>query len=106
MSEISLTIDFKTGLAAILILLLLNSVLAMAETALLSARKARLQNLSNQGEPHTGSFLKLDKKQTDLPLSYFHRWYVSPPPPLNWAFLVWNSETVLTDDRINHRVPR
>ncbi|MBI5294565.1 MAG: DUF21 domain-containing protein [Chloroflexi bacterium] len=106
MSEISLTIDFKTGLASIAILLLLNSVLAMAETALLSARRARLQNLSNQGEPHTGSILKLDKKQTALPLGYFHRWYVSPLPPLSWAFIVWNSETVITDDRINHRVLR
>jgi putative hemolysin len=59
MSEISLTIDFKTGLAAILILLLLNSVLAMAETALLSARKARLQNLSNQGDARAQTALKL-----------------------------------------------
>ncbi len=106
MSEISLTIDFKTGQASITILLLLNSVLAMTETALLSTRKARLQNQNNQGEEHTGSVLKLGKKQTAFPLGYFHRWYVSPLPPLKRAFLVWNSETVITDDRINHRVPR
>ena len=59
MSEVSLTIDFNTGLIAIAILLFLNSVLAMAETALLSARKARLQNQSNQGDLRAASALKL-----------------------------------------------
>ncbi|MBI3174575.1 MAG: HlyC/CorC family transporter [Chloroflexi bacterium] len=59
MSEVSLTIDFNTGLAAIAILLFLNSILAMAETALLSARKARLQNQSNQGDLRAASALKL-----------------------------------------------
>ncbi len=59
MSEVSLTIDFNTGLIAIAILLFLNSILAMAETALLSARKARLQNQSNQGDPRAASALKL-----------------------------------------------
>jgi putative hemolysin len=59
MSELSLTVDFKTGLIAIVVLLLLNSVLAMAETALLSARKARLQNLSNQGNLRAQTALQL-----------------------------------------------
>ncbi len=59
MSEIPLEIDFKTGLAAVAILLLVNSVLAMAEAALLSARKARLQNQINKGDERAVTALKL-----------------------------------------------
>ena len=59
MSEIPLKIDFGTGIAAITILLLLNSILAMAETALLSVRKARLQDQSNKGNARAATVLKL-----------------------------------------------
>ena len=59
MSEIPLEINFTNGLIAIAILLLLNGVLAMAETALLSVRKARLQNQSNKGNKRAGIVLKL-----------------------------------------------
>jgi len=44
---------------AIAILLLLNGVLAMAETALLSVRKTRLQNQRNKGDARAGIVLKL-----------------------------------------------
>ena len=59
MSEIPIEVNFTSGLVAIAILLLLNGVLAMAETALLSARKARLQNQSNKGNKRAGIVLKL-----------------------------------------------
>jgi len=59
MSEIPLQINLTSGLIAIAILLVLNSVLAMAETALLSARKARLQNESNKGDARAAIALKL-----------------------------------------------
>src|SRR5512139_1503005 len=59
MSEFGFTIDLRTGLLAILALLLLNGVLAMAEAALLSVRKARLQNQSNQGNARAATVLKL-----------------------------------------------
>jgi len=59
MSEFGFTIDFRTGLIAILILLLLNGILAMAEAALLSVRKARLQHQSNQGDRRAGIVLRL-----------------------------------------------
>ena len=59
MSEIPLEINFTSGLISIAILLLLNGVLAMAETALLSVRKARLQNQSNKGNKRAGIVLKL-----------------------------------------------
>ena len=59
MSEIPLKIDFNAGLIAIAILLLLNGVLALAETALLSVRKVRLHNESNKGNKRAGIVLKL-----------------------------------------------
>jgi putative hemolysin len=59
MSEIPIEINFTYGLITIGILLLLNGVLAMAETALLSVRKARLQNESNKGDKRASAVLKL-----------------------------------------------
>jgi len=59
MSEIPIDINFTGGLIAIAVLLLLNGVLAVAETALLSVRKARLQNQSNKGDIRAGTVLKL-----------------------------------------------
>ncbi|MFT3896008.1 MAG: hemolysin family protein [Anaerolineales bacterium] len=59
MSEIPIQINLTSGLIAIGILLLLNGVLAMAETALLSVRKARLQSESNKGDPRAAIVLKL-----------------------------------------------
>lgn len=59
MSEIPIEIDFNTGLIAIAILLLLNGVLAMAETALLSVRKARLHHQNSSGDARAGVVLKL-----------------------------------------------
>jgi putative hemolysin len=59
MSEIPIEINFTSGLISIAILLLLNGVLAMAETALLAARRARLQNNSNKGDKGASLVLKL-----------------------------------------------
>lgn len=59
MEEIPLHINFTPGLIAIAVLLIVNSVLAMAETALLSSRKARLQNEFNKGDERAGIALKL-----------------------------------------------
>ncbi len=59
MSEFGFSIDLRTGLIAILLLLLLNGLLAMAEAALLSVRKARLQHQSNQGNARAATVLKL-----------------------------------------------
>ena len=59
MSEIPLETDFSAGLIAIAVLLLLNGVLAMAETALLSVRKARLHHQSNEGNKGATAVLKL-----------------------------------------------
>jgi len=59
MSEIPIETNFSGGLIAIAILLLLNGVLAMAETALLSVRKTRLQNQHNKGDERAGVVLKL-----------------------------------------------
>ena len=59
MSEIPIETNFSGGLIAIAILLLLNGVLAMAETALLSVRKTRLQNQFNKGDVRAGLVLKL-----------------------------------------------
>ncbi|HEY6071993.1 MAG TPA: CNNM domain-containing protein [Anaerolineales bacterium] len=59
MSEFGFIIDLRTGLIAILLLLLLNGLLAMAEAALLSVRKARLQHQSNQGNARAATVLKL-----------------------------------------------
>ncbi|GAB4450998.1 MAG: hemolysin family protein [Anaerolineales bacterium] len=59
MSEIPLEIDFTSGLIAIAVLIIVNGLMAMAETALLSSRKARLQNESNKGDPRASIALKL-----------------------------------------------
>jgi putative hemolysin len=59
MPEIPIETNFSGGLIAIAILLLLNGVLAMAETALLSVRKTRLQNQHNKGDDRAGLVLKL-----------------------------------------------
>lgn len=59
MSEIPIETNFSGGLIAIAILLLLNGVLAMAEAALLSVKKTRLQNQHNKGDARAGIVLKL-----------------------------------------------
>jgi len=59
MSEIPIETNFSGGLIAIAILLLLNGVLSMAETALLSVRKTRLQNQHNKGDERAGIVLTL-----------------------------------------------
>jgi putative hemolysin len=59
MSEIPIEINITSGLVIIGILLVFNAVLAMAETALLSARKARLQNEVNKGDARATIVLKL-----------------------------------------------
>jgi putative hemolysin len=59
MEEIPLEFNLTPGLIAIAILLLLNSVLAMTEAALLASRKARLQNEQNKGDERAGIVLKL-----------------------------------------------
>ncbi len=59
MSEIPLQVNFTSGLIAIGVLLLVNGVLAMAEAALLSVRKARLQNQSNKGDKRAERVLLL-----------------------------------------------
>jgi putative hemolysin len=59
MSDISIQTDFTTGLIAIAILLIFNGFLAMAETALLSVRKARLRHQSNEGDKQADVVLKL-----------------------------------------------
>ncbi|MEW6288006.1 MAG: hemolysin family protein [Chloroflexota bacterium] len=59
MSEIPIEINFTSGLTAFVVLLILHGILAMAETALVSARKARLQNESNKGSKGAGIALKL-----------------------------------------------
>jgi putative hemolysin len=59
MSEIPIEINMTPGLITIAILLVLNGFLAMAETALLSSRKARLQNESNKGDEGATAALKL-----------------------------------------------
>jgi putative hemolysin len=59
MSEIPIETNLTPGLITIAILLVLNGILAMAETALLSSRKARLQNESNKGSEKATLALKL-----------------------------------------------
>lgn len=59
MSEIPIEINVTSGLITIGILLVLNAVLAMAEVAFISARKARLQNEINKGSKRAGIALKL-----------------------------------------------
>jgi len=59
MSEIPVEIDITSGLITIGILLVLNAILAMAEVALISARKARLQSELNKGDKRAGIVLQL-----------------------------------------------
>jgi putative hemolysin len=66
MSEIPIETNFSGGLIAIAILLLLNGVLAMAETALLSVKKTRLQNQHNKGDERAGMVLKLIENPTQF----------------------------------------
>ena len=66
MSEIPIEFNFTSGLIAIAVLILVNGVLAMAETALLSARKARLQNEKNKGDDRAGIALKLTENRNQF----------------------------------------
>ncbi|HLO15925.1 MAG TPA: hemolysin family protein [Anaerolineales bacterium] len=59
MEEIPIKLNLVPGLITIGVLLIINSILIMAETALLSSRKARLQNDLNQGDERAGIALKL-----------------------------------------------
>ena len=51
--------EFVTEILIITLLIFLNNILAMSETALLSARKARLQHMSNEGNHRARTALKL-----------------------------------------------
>ncbi len=55
MEEIPLHLNLTPGLITIAILLIINALLIMAETALLSSRKARLQNELNKGDERAAS---------------------------------------------------
>ncbi len=59
MDGIPLKLNLTPGLITIGVLLIINSILTMAETALLSSRKARLQNDLNKGDERAGIALKL-----------------------------------------------
>jgi len=59
MSEIPIEVNITSGLITIGILLVLNAVLAMAEVALISARKARLQSEINKGDKRASIALQL-----------------------------------------------
>jgi len=59
MEEIPLNINLTPGLITIGILLIINAILITVETALLSSRKARLQNELNKGDKRAGIALKL-----------------------------------------------
>ena len=58
-SEIPIQVNLTAGLITIGILLVINGILIMAETALLSTRKARLQNEANKGNHGANIALKL-----------------------------------------------
>jgi len=66
MSEIPIDINLTPGLITIGILLVINAVLIMAETALLSTRKARLQNEVNKGNKRAAIALKLIENPTQF----------------------------------------
>ena len=59
MSEDLIEINITSGLITIGILLVFNAILALAEVALISARKARLQSEINKGNKRAGIALKL-----------------------------------------------
>lgn len=62
MSEIPIETNLKFGLISIAALFLLHSILAMAETALLTVRKARLQHKSSEGDAGAEAVLRLMEK--------------------------------------------
>jgi magnesium and cobalt exporter, CNNM family len=64
--EIPIDINLTPGLIAIGILLIVNAILIMAETALLSIRKARLQNEANKGNQRAEKALKLTENPTQF----------------------------------------
>src|SRR6266542_718152 len=66
MEDIPLKLNITPGLITIGILLIVNSILIMAETALLSSRKARLQNDLNKGDERAGIALKLTENAIQL----------------------------------------
>src|SRR5215216_7967636 len=59
MEEIPLNVNLVPGLITIGLLLIINAILITAETALLSVKKARLQNELNKGNHRAGIALKL-----------------------------------------------
>ena len=59
MSEIPIEINITPGLVTIGILLVFNAILAMAEAAFISVRKARLQNEINKGDKRASIALQL-----------------------------------------------
>ncbi|HSJ88340.1 MAG TPA: hemolysin family protein [Anaerolineales bacterium] len=65
-SEIPIQINLTPGLITIGILLVINGILIMAETALLSTRKARLQNEANKGNQRANIALKLTENPTQF----------------------------------------
>ena len=75
MEEIPLNINLVPGLITIGILLVINAILITAETALLSSRKARLQNELNKGDERAGIALKL----TENPNQFLSVAYGSMP---------------------------
>ena len=66
MSEIPIDINLTPGLITIGVLLVINAILIMAETALLSTRKARLQNEVNKGNKRASTALKLIENPTQF----------------------------------------
>src|SRR5512138_2186174 len=64
--EIPIQINLIPGLITIGILLIINAILIMAETALLSTRKARLQNEVNKGNKRASTALKLIENPTQF----------------------------------------
>jgi magnesium and cobalt exporter, CNNM family len=66
MSEIPIEINLTPGLITIGILLLVNAILIMAETALLSTRKARLQNAANKGNERARAALEITENPNEF----------------------------------------
>ena len=66
MEEIPLKLNLTPGLILIGVLLIINAILIMAETALISTRKARLQSDLNNGDERAGIALKLTENPTEF----------------------------------------
>src|SRR5215216_4589423 len=66
MFEIPIDINLTPALITIGVLLVINAVLIMAETALLSTRKARLQNEVSRGNKRAAIALKLIENPTQF----------------------------------------